>query len=252
MEGGQLSKTTDDVKIPIYSDGDLLANISLNIKTATILNLRNGSNIQNDIGTKIFKDVTLKIKGTEEKLSSKYINIHAKLNNPISTNSTYQINDSQTIICTNGNKYQNMSLCGGVINNRSASGIFSASRSEPNCSYTNFDIIIPLPFSFSKDTGTAIPVFLFYESTNDISLNVLIDTIWLNDNTKSIVGDDEITKINLKTICTWYDISEYEKRRFKSSDQEFLVEKIKSSTTPIKSLSFNIREILTNKPIKGI
>jgi len=242
-----LSKTKDDVKITISSDGDLLSNISLNI-ICTDTSERNGSNIENDIGTQIFEDVTLKVKRTAEKLSSKYINMHARLNNPISTDSTYQINDNKTIICTNGNKYQNMSLCGGVIN---TTPIFSASRSEPNCSYTNFNIIIPLPFSFSKDTGTALPVFLFWESSGDISLDVRINKTWLNDSTKSIVGNNDISKISLKAICTWYDISEYEQRRFKSSDQEYLVEKIKEKSNN-QSPSINIRGLLSNQPIKGI
>jgi len=248
VDGGTLSKTTDDVKITISSDGDLLSNISLNIICTDMTSEINGSNIANDIGTQIFEDVTLKVKRTAEKLSSKYINMHARLNNPISTDSTYQINDNKTIICTNGNKYQNMSLCGGVIN---TTPIFSASRSEPNCSYTNFNIIIPLPFSFSKDTGTALPVFLFWESSGDISLDVRINKTWLNDSTKSIVGNNDISKISLKAICTWYDISEYEQRRFKSSDQEYLVEKIKdhhNNTSP----SINIRDLLSNQPIKGI
>jgi len=243
----KLNQNPDDILIIINNDGDLLANISLNI-SATLSEI-NGSNIENDIGTKIFKQVTLKVKKTQEKLSSKYINMHAKLNNPISTNSTYQINASKTIICTNGNKYQNMSLCGGVINDGPDSGIFSASRSEPNCSYTNFNIIIPLPFSFSKDTGTAIPVFLFYENPNDIILDVLMDREWLVRT--GFINTLEIPNIILKATCTWYDISEYEQRRFASSDQEYLVEKIMDYK--ISNIqNFNIRESLSNKPIKGL
>lgn len=247
MDGGGISKNSDDVKITISSDGDLLSNISLNIVCTKFSSERNGSNIENDMGTQIFEDVTLKVKRTAEKLSSKYINMHARLNNPISTNATYQINDEQKIICTNGNRYQNMSLCGGVINTDQN---FSAYRSEPNCSYTNFNIIIPLPFSFSKDTGTALPVFLFWESPGDISLDVRVNQTWLNS-AQSIVGENDISNIGLKAICTWYDISEYEQRRFKSSDQEYLVEKIKEKSAN-HSPSINIRGLLSNQPIKGI
>ena len=245
-----LGTAPTEISILIANNGNLLANISLGIKTTSPLSPRNGSNIENDIGTKIFKQAVLKLKNYQiEKLTSKYINMLARLNNPISTNSTYQI-DNQTISCANGNRYQNMSLCGGVIN-KGDSGIFSASRSEPNCSYTNFNMIIPLPFSFSKDTGSAIPVFLFYEDPTDIKLDVLIDGNWLKSD-KSICINTDIPKIALSAICTWYDISEYEQRRFKSSEQEYLVEEIKDISNPIDTFTFNIRSVFSNAPIKGL
>jgi len=239
---GGLVETADDASITINSDGDLLANISLNILTGIPITPRNGSNIENDIGTNIFEEVTLNIKRTHEQLSSKYINMHARLNNPKSINSTYQIDDTQKIICTNGNRYQNMSLCGGVINDEQVDD-----WEEPNCSYTNFDIIIPLPFSFSKDTGTAIPVFLFYENPNDITLDIHFGSRLQNS---KLIAMSEIKHINLKAICTWYDISEYEQRRFKSSHQEYLVEKIKYHRC--RRAATKISEFVSNKPIKGL
>ena len=99
---------------------------------------------------------TLQIQGTQmtiDEINYEYINFMAMLNNPKSLNSTYSLPASGELTCPNGNNYQNMALCGGVMN-----------HGNLRTSITKMNAIVPLPFSFTKSMGTALPLLLLDNS----------------------------------------------------------------------------------------
>ena len=74
-----------------------------------------------DLPLFLINDITLNLLGPNfelDKLDKDYINFHAMLNNPKSNNSTYNLDSNSVLTCNDGNNYQNMSLCGGVINSK--------------------------------------------------------------------------------------------------------------------------------------
>ena len=81
-------------------------------------------------------------------LSKDYINFQAMLDNPKLLNPNYSVDSSGEITCNNGNNYQNMALCGGV--QRKKNSDFALIK--------KMNANVPLPFSFSKSIGNAIPL----------------------------------------------------------------------------------------------
>ena len=107
-------------------------------------------NWPNDIPLFLVNDINIKIvigpNFELDKLDKDYINFHAMLNNPKSNNSTYNLVNNN-LTCNDGNNFQNMALCGGVINNNNYKGPINKLTS-----------VIPLPFAFCKSIGNAIPL----------------------------------------------------------------------------------------------
>ena len=88
-----------------------------------------------------------------EKLSGSYINILNNLSNPLHPNSFYEEKKTGEYHIVSGNLCNILSGSGGVFNNNSASGKIKK-------------IIVPLPFSFSNNSGNAIPTILFGHNYN--------------------------------------------------------------------------------------
>ena len=123
-----------------------------------------------------------------------------------------------------------MSLCGGCF-------------SKPNLNVQKINSIIPVPFSFSKDVGKSIPVFLI-ESKNghDTSLT-------LKPNSQK--NDDDVN-IQVDLLLKVANLSQEEKRRFKTTINEYLVEKIFFQNINVLTNLYDISERLPNKAIKEI
>ena len=150
----------------------------------------------------------------------KYLNKH---------NIIYNTNSNDELECNTGNVFQKMSLCGGCF-------------AKPGTNANKVNSIIPVPFSFSKDVGKSIPVFLI-ESKNghDTSL-----TLKPNSQKK----DDVNIKVDL--LLKVANLSQEEKRRFKTTINEYLVEKIFFQNINVLTNLYDISERLPNKAIKEI
>ena len=114
----------------------------------------------------MINDITLNLTGPNfdlDKLDKDYINFHAMLNNPKSNNSTYNL-DNGVLTCNDGNNFQNMSLCGGVINSKNYKAPIS-----------NMTSVIPLPFAFSKSIGNAIPLCAL--NLTNTKLQIVINSV---------------------------------------------------------------------------
>jgi len=236
--------TTELHDINFRPAGDLLYKISLNLEykntsstpTTTLEKIKNRPNI----GTNLFESVSFK-KGTTpiDSLDSEYINIHSMLHNDRSTLASYQVDD-ENLVCVNGNKYQCMSLSGGV---------YKDNKISDNTEFSKINAIIPLPFSFSRNSGAALPVFLFGDGGRN-QLTIEINKHKVHTLLKTDIIDPTYLKFSI--TCTYFDLSEQERNRFRSSEQEYLMERVKTSvniTVPV----YDIRNApAANLPVKGI
>lgn len=195
-EGGQQNL------IPIL--GDLIKTMSLEIN----INMIDDIQIPNNIGTSIIDKVRLRAgQVLIEELSGSYINMYLQLNNPMGISNVYKQNISD-ISCISGTMEQILSLSGGVYN-------------TTNCSNAEFSVIVPLPFSFTRNTGDSLPLFLFY-NTRPLSIEVR-------------------KRIDITASCTYNLITDYiiltedEKLRFQSSDNKYLYNQIIEIPTEISN-----------------
>lgn len=195
-EGGQQNR------IPIL--GDLIKTMSLEIN----INMTGDIQIPNNIGTSIIDKVRLRAgQVLIEELSGSYINMYLQLNNPMGISNVYKQNVSD-ISCISGTMEQILSLSGGVYN-------------TTNCSNAEFSVIVPLPFSFTRNAGDSLPLFLFY-NTRPLSIEVR-------------------KRIDISAICTYNLITDYiiltedEKLRFQSSDNKYLYNQIIEIPTKISN-----------------
>lgn len=246
---------SDNINIDLTNFGDLLCDISLKVSIEqTTEHGQITKNWPNDISLFLIDNILLKMVGPNielDKLDKDYINFNAMLNNPKSLNSTYNIKDG-TLTCDNGNNYQNMALCGGVINNN---GI--------RLPIKKMNAIIPLPFAFCKSIGNAIPLCAL--NTTNKHLQIILST---TNNTQedfsftTTAGEGAALNNNIIGLFKYSIISKYiflsdeEKIRFLNSKQEYLYERVNvlndgSSYIGAES-TINISDLNHNHPIKSI
>jgi hypothetical protein len=254
--GNSTFKDNDSVNIDLNYNSDLLCDISLkvfingNTKNAS---LDTTNDIwPNDIPLFLIDNIILNLTGPNfdlDVLDKDYINFHAMLNNPKSNNSTYNL-DSGKLTCNDGNNFQNMALCGGVINNKNYKGPIS-----------NMTAVIPLPFAFSKSIGNAIPLCAL--NLTNTKLQIIINcsdkTVDGNKFTDSDLNSNIIDLFNYSIISKYIFLSDEEKLRFRNSKQEYLYERVNIlnngsafTNQSISSGILRINTLSTNHPIKQI
>ena len=176
--------------------GQLIKSIDLEINITG-----NGTDISSthNIGTKLIKNIKLQNNGTViEELKGEYIEMYMELKNPRGLK-TFSIADSDSKLqCKQGTMEQILSLSGGVFATVNA---------------TKADIVLPIPFSFCRDIGHALPIFLLGNN----NLQVYLET-------KSGVVS---TTPEFHLIINYIYLSENEEMRFKISNNEYLHEFIK-------------------------
>lgn len=181
---------------------DLLLNISI------MFDINVGNIIPSNIGTTVIDNVNYYVSRSInnpqfvlEKLSGSYINILNNLSNPLHPNSFYEKKNPGEYHIVSGNLCNILSGSGGVFNNNSASGTIKK-------------IIVPLPFSFSNNSGNAIPIILFGHNYNLIF------------STK--IKNDYIDKIEeFKYIYTSVHLFDNEERqRFLNNSNEYIYTRV--------------------------
>ena len=241
----KFSNNNNDISFNHPTLGDLLAQVSVQIDLDETAD-KSWDKFPNNIGTALFKNILFKYDNNEiENVSSEYINFTSMLNNSKSFNSIYDIVEKE-LVCNNGNNYQRMALSGGVFTPNSMFG------ATPSTAIDKMKAIVPIPFSFSKNVGSAFPLFLL--TKNDV--NILLqpnpfDGLFHTDATKND-AIPELFKFSL--IYKYIYLSEDERNRFKSSPQEYLVEKVKFSDTIRlnQDVKIDFRSVVPNLPVKCI
>ena len=114
----------------------------------------------------------------------KYLNKH---------NTIYNKKFNNELECNTGNTFQKMSLCGGCFK-------------KSGLSVKKVNAIIPLPFSFTKDVGKSIPVFLI-DSKNGYDSSLTLN--YKNDKLESI------NDIKISLLLKVASITEEEKKDLK-------------------------------------
>jgi len=241
----------DSINIDLNYYGDLLCDISLKVLINETNSYAPNFKWSNDLPLYLIKNITLFMIGPNieiDKLDKDYINFNAMLNNPKSNNSTYNL-VSGKLTCNDGNNFQNMALCGGVINNN-------------NNAYSIIDMnaIIPLPFAFSKSIGNAIPLCAL--NTTNTKPQIIItreNKDIIKFHTSNDTNDNIIGLFKFSVISKYIFLSDEEKLRFKNSKQEYLYERVNilnsgSAFTSVSNNngSLNINGFSTNHPIKQI
>ena len=232
----------NNISFQFPSQGELLSKVSIRVKTNETL-----SNVilPDNIGTALIDTVDLVCEGTSqinnnivERIPAEYINFMGMLNNKKSINSSYDI-DSNKLSCNNGNNFQNISLTGGVRHNRKNDGTHTANESY------NMNAIVPIPFSFTENIGSALPILKFSNKTNlSISITKTSDSSILS------AFQNDFGNIIFSVIFKFIYLSEEEKYRFTSSDQEYLLKKVKYLQNDITTnISYDISGQIPNMPI---
>lgn len=202
--------------------GDLVKSISLEygINTPTI---------ESNIGTSMIDYISLYASDNEiERLSGSYIENYMQLKNARSFNASMNSNNE----CLDGTMEQILSLSGGVFHTDYASIL---------------NISIPIPFSFSSEEGSSIPIFLFHKE-KPLQIKFSINEIAGNNPT------------NFQFRIDYIILTEDEKLRFMNFNNEYLYETIKEQKIEIKNILSetvinntygNIKSIMWNNPINS-
>jgi hypothetical protein len=223
--------TSEGLSFDFPAQGELLSDVSMRILKADSV----GQIIPDNIGTSLIKKVDFIYQGANqannnivESIPAEYINIMSMLNNNRTINATYdKIGSDNSLVCNNGNNYQNMALSGGVRNNSySGSHVY------------NMDAIVPIPFSFTGNIGSSLPIL-------KLDKNKLKIKITKTDKNSEDFTPEFYSSFIFTIILKFIYLSEEEKYRFISSDQEYLIKKIKEIDVPLKNTMYNIS---TNNP----
>jgi len=190
--------------------GDLIKSIDLEINITGNTTL--GTSLLNNIGTSLIDEIKLHV-GSEviEKLSGSYIEMYMELKNPRTLKTLSIVKPvSNELICQQGTMEQILSLSGGV---------FKASSGTP----ATINIVLPIPFSFCRDVGYAFPIFLFH-------LNKPL-SISFKTNTNEITGlGGPLISFEYNFIINYILLTDNERMRFKTSNNEYLHERIHEQT----------------------
>ena len=186
--------------------GDLIKSIDLEINITNDGTAGNSASMTN-LGTALIDNIKLYVGSEEiEKLSGSYIEMYMELKNPRGLQ-TFNIIDSTKFVCKQGTMEQILSLSGGVFK--------AVAATAP----ATIDIVLPIPFSFCRDVGYAFPIFLFHL---DKPLSISFE-----DNTNTITGlGGGSLDIKYNFIINYIGLSERERMRFKTSNNEYLHERI--------------------------
>ena len=180
-----------------FFEGELLKSVKLQMNTTTF-----SGSIPSNIGTTILDTISFYINDKKiEELNGEYINIQQQLNNPMSPQTFYSSSGS-TLELNQGTMEQILSFSGGVFN-------------PYNISVSNINITLPIPFSFCLSVGNVLPTFLFAKTKN----------IYIKFKLTSDYRD--YFKNNLSIIYEKIFISENERMRFKTSNNEYIHQSIK-------------------------
>uniref|UniRef100_A0A6C0C5A7 Major capsid protein N-terminal domain-containing protein n=1 Tax=viral metagenome TaxID=1070528 RepID=A0A6C0C5A7_9ZZZZ len=232
--------TSGNINIPFPSQGELLSEVSIRIRKTQ----PTSGNLPDNIGTSLIDKVELLYQGASqannnvlETVPAEYINFMSMLNNNRTINSTYET-DGNKLVCNNGNNYQNMALSGGVRYK------IPADVSDRSKAYT-MDAIVPIPFSFTKNIGSALPILKLIKENLSISIT--------QTSKEGIFDSEDFAKLfKFRAIFKFIYLSEEEKYRFKSSDQEYLISKVKKFSNNITISNFNISDNFVNHPITSM
>ena len=257
--------SNQSINIDLNYYADLLCDISLKVSvddnvgfSTELTGNPNSGQWPNDISLFLINDITLNMSGPNvemDKLDKEYINFHYMLNNPKSNNSTYSLIDGK-LTCNDGNNFQNMALCGGVINNNNSSGILKEMTS-----------VIPLPFAFSKSIGNSIPLCSL--NTTNTKPRIVISRTditqskykFIKDNSRegNIRNNEIMGLFKYSIISKYIFLSTEEKLRFRNSKQEYLYERVnilnqgeEFNDINLKNRILQIDKLSTNHPIKQI
>ena len=248
-------KGNNFISIDLNHYADLLCDISLKVSIDSPNNNLK-CKLKSNLPLHLVNDITLRMIGPGielDKLDKDYINFHAMLNNPKSFNSTYNYDSStKSLTCKNGNNFQNMSLCGGVIYNGSELHSFEVINKMTS--------IIPLPFAFSKSIGNAIPLCAL--NNTHTKAQIIISCIEKTNPAKFLgtetTNDNVIELFKYSIISKYIFLSDKEKLRFKNSKQEYLYERVNVLNTGATITeqdyrnSIPINRLGSNNPIKQI
>ena len=253
-DNSTFSSNKNSINIDLNGHADLLCDISLKVLVDKINIFKPSQPWPDDISLFLVDNITLHMVGPNfdlDKLDKDYINFNAMLNNPKSNNSTYNLNESGKLTCNDGNNYQNMALCGGVINSKKYSE-----------SIKKMTAIVPLPFAFSKSIGNALPLCSL--NLNQTKVRIIITCRSKEQEGNKFDKNDSETNNNIIDLFQYSIISKYiflsdeEKLRFKNSKQEYLYERVNilnsgsAFTETINSEQIPISRLINNKPIKQI
>lgn len=250
-------QTNDSINFDLKFFGDLLCDVSLKVVIEDN-SLQFG--LKNDLPLFLVDDVTLTMVGPNieiDKLDKNYINFNAMLNNPISNNATYKLDsNSGELTCCDGNNYQNMSLCGGVVN------VFVE---DNTVNVRKMTAVIPLPFAFCKSIGNAFPICALdvtHTHPRITLTRVNIDEEKFQFSVPDGGGttnEDIIGLFKYSIISKYIFLSDEEKLRFKNSKQEYLYERVNVlndgsafTNTDSTGTQLSINRLSPNHPIKQI
>jgi hypothetical protein len=179
--------------------GQLIKSVDLEINISG--NSTPVTDMPDNLGTTLIDEIILYIGSQKiERLTGEYIEMYMKLKNPRGLK-TFNITSGPNLTCIEGTMEQILSLSGGVLN-------------PNNLSPANIDIVLPIPFSFSREIGNALPMFLFH----------LNQPIYISF--KTVENTLTATKF-YNFIVNYIYLSENEQRRFELSNNEYIHEFIK-------------------------
>lgn len=235
------SSSSAQIDIPINIHGDLLSEISIKmvLNDDTGIDVETSNIVPYNAGTHLIDIINFKIDNLEvESVDHRYINIKGMLNNKKSINPEYNIINNE-LVCINGNNYQRNSLSGSI------------KKYTDTSLLKKLTSLLPLPFSFSRSTGTALPIFML--SDRNIPKIEIRKKTNLDSNT--IFSNGNLNKFKFSLICKFITLSEEEKYRFQSSDQIYLLEKIKLPSHHNISITsdgelISLKNRVPNLPIK--
>jgi len=209
IRNNMLGLKSGDMHNNININGDLIKSIDLEMN-----NIKINNSIPSNIGTSLLKDITLMTSNKKiEKLSGSYIEMYYQLNN-IGSLSTFYEKDDANIVCNTGNMFHNLTLSGGCFNPNN----INTTDKTANAS-TVISVCLPIPFSFFTNTALSLPYFLFHLN-NPIKVVFNINEYLLNSATTP--------KYNF--IVNYILIGEEEQMRFKSSKNEYIIQKVYEHT----------------------
>lgn len=235
---------TNEIIINIGIKGDLLSEISMKmvVDDTTGIDVSITNFIPYNIGSHLIDVINFKIENREvESLDHIYLDIMGMLNNEKPMKANYDI-ISEKLECLNGNNYQRNTLSGGI------------PKYTTDNNLKKLTSITPLPFSFTRSTGTALPIFML---SNRNTPKIEIKKKQTLSPTLSGLVSGNLEKFKFSLICKYITLSEEEKYRFQSSDQEYLLEKLKLPSHHNISIGqegslISLKNRVPNLPIKSI
>ena len=231
---------TNEIIINIGIKGDLLSEISMKmvVDDTTGINVTSTNFIPYNIGSHLIDVINFKIENRGvESLDHRYLDIMGMLNNEKPMKAEYNIINDE-LVCLNGNNYQRNTLSGGIPKYTTGNNLKKLTS------------ITPLPFSFTRSTGTAIPIFML-SNRNTPKIEIK------KKQTLSGLVSANLEKFKFSLVCKYITLSEEEKYRFQSSDQEYLLEKVKLPSDHNISIEqdgglISLKNRVPNLPIKSI